>query len=104
MGFRSPLALMSTVGLCTLGFFAPWGTPKAVADGDRLGCSTYCQTAGGYGAAGAGPKPPPAVTLITNSVTAGADGYVPLTMRCNRAVQCLGWVGIVFENDGGGKS
>ena len=103
--WRFRRVLVALVGLLTLALAAPWGAPRAVADdGDRLGCHTYCQTAGGYGAAGAGPKPPPAITLITNSVTAGADGYVPVTMRCNRAVQCLGWVGIVFENDGGGKS
>jgi hypothetical protein len=89
MGFRSPLALMSTVGLFTLGFLAPWGTPKAVADGDRLGCSTYCQTAGGYGGAG-GNRPPPAVTLVSTSVTADADGYVPVTLRCHLQVQCMG--------------
>ena len=90
MGFRSPLVLMSAVGLFTLVFWAPWGTPQAVADGDRLGCGTYCQNAGGYGAPG-GPKPPPAVTLVSGrTVTADADGYAPVTLRCNLQVQCMG--------------
>jgi hypothetical protein len=90
MGFRSALVLVSTVGLFTLGFLAPWGAPKAVADGDRLGCGTYCQNAGGYGAAGNVTLPPPAVTLVSTSVTADADGYVPVTLRCNLPVQCRG--------------
>jgi hypothetical protein len=65
--------------------------PKAVADGDRLGCSTYCQTAGGYGAAGNGPKPPQAVTIENTGTTiADADGYVPVTLKCHRTVRCLG--------------
>jgi hypothetical protein len=92
MGLRSPLALMSTVGLFTLGFLAPWGATKAVADssGDRLGCGTYCQSAGGYGAPG-GYKPPPAATLISSgTVTADADGYAPVTLTCNLQVQCMG--------------
>jgi hypothetical protein len=87
-GFRRVLTAL--VGLFTLALVAPWGAPKAVADGDRLGCGTYCQSAGGYGAAGPGPQPPPAVTLVSPSVTADADGYVPLTLRCNLPVQCRG--------------
>jgi hypothetical protein len=89
MAFRSPLVLMSTVGLVTLGFLAPWGTPKAVADGDRLGCGTYCQNAGGYGAAGT-PPPSPVTILSSGTVTADADGYVPVTLKCNAQVQCVG--------------
>lgn len=101
MGFRSPLVLMSTVGLFTLGFLAPWGATKAVADpsGDRLGCGTYCQNAGGYGAPG-GPKPPPAVTVVSSgTVTADADRYAPVTLRCNLQVQCMGALMM-----GGGRS
>jgi len=89
MGFRSPLVLMSTVGLVTLGFLAPWGAPKAVADGDRVGCGTYCQSAGQYGAAGQ-PPPSPVTILSSGTVTADADGYVPVTLKCNAAVQCVG--------------
>ncbi|MDT5346782.1 MAG: hypothetical protein QOH91_69 [Mycobacterium sp.] len=89
MGFRSPLVLMSTVGLFTLGFLAPWGAPKAVADGDRLGCGTYCQNAGQYGAAGQ-PPPSPVTILSSGTVTVDADGYVPVTLKCNATVQCHG--------------
>lgn len=90
MGFRSPLVLMSTVGLFTLGFLAPWGAPKAVADGDRLGCGTYCQNAGGYGAAGPVPPPSPITIVSGGTVTPDADGYVPVTLTCNATVQCAG--------------
>lgn len=99
-GFRRVVVVL--IGLLTLALVAPWGTPKAVADGDRLGCSTYCQTAGGYGAAGPGPQPPPAVTLENTGTTiADADGYVPLTLKCHRAVQCLGKIGLGLVNAGG---
>jgi hypothetical protein len=94
-GFRR--LLVALVGLITLALAAPWGAPKAVADGDRLGCTTYCQNAGGYGSA-VGPQPPPAVTLEnTGTVTADADGYVPVTLRCNLPGQCAG----VLMLDGG---
>jgi hypothetical protein len=96
MGVRSPLTLMSTVGLFTLAFFA---APRALADGDRLGCATYCQNAGGYGATGKDTKPP-AVTLVnTGTVTADADGYVPVTLSCNLPGQCAGVLIL-----GGGRS
>lgn len=97
-GFRS--VLVALVALLTLALVAPWGTPKAVADGDRLGCSTYCQNAGGYGAPGNAGGPPSAVTLVdTGTVTADADGYAPVTLQCHRPVQCRGVLMI-----GGGKS
>lgn len=101
---RSSLSvlMMSAVGLITLGLLAPWGATKAVADpsGDRLGCATYCQNAGGYGGAGGADRPPPAVTLVSNgTVTVDADGYVPVTLRCNLQVQCMGVVLL-----GGGRS
>jgi len=83
------------VGLVTLGLLASYGATKASADqgsGDRLGCGTYCQTAGGYGSAGGNVTlPPPAVSLVsTGTVTADADGYVPVTLTCHRTVQCRG--------------
>jgi hypothetical protein len=90
MGFRSPLVLMSTVGLFTLGFLAPWGAPKAVADGDRLGCATYCQTAGGYGGAGGQPPPPPFATVASGAIQADADGYIPVTVTCMASSTCKG--------------
>lgn len=102
MRFRSPIVLMPAVGLFTLGFLAPWGAPKAAADGDRLGCGTYCQDAGGYGAAGNAPQRPQAVTLEnTGTAIADADGYVPVTLKCHRAVQCLGYVQVGVGNGGG---
>jgi len=94
--------LISVVGLITLGFLAPWSATKAVADpsGDRIGCASYCQNAGGYGAAGGGNLPPPAVTLVsTGTVTADADGYAPVTVTCHRPVQCRGVLLL-----GGGRS
>ncbi|MGO9928537.1 MAG: hypothetical protein ACLPLP_21065 [Mycobacterium sp.] len=87
----SPVMLMSAIGLITLGFLAPWSATRAVADpsGDRLGCGTYCQSAGQYGAAGQ-PPPSPVTILSTGTVTADADGYVPVTLKCNATVQCQG--------------
>lgn len=79
---------------------APSGAPKAVADGDRLGCDTYCQTAGGYGGAG-GPKPPPAVTLVSTSVTADPDGYVPVPLKCHLSTPCRG---VLILSTLGGRS
>jgi hypothetical protein len=86
-GFRR--LLVALVGLFTLALMAPWGAPKAVADGDRLGCGTYCQNAGQYGAAGQ-PPPSPVTILSSGTVTADADGYVPVTLKCNATVQCHG--------------
>jgi hypothetical protein len=83
--------LVALVGLITLAVVAPWGAPKAVADdGDRLGCNTYCQNAGGYGAVGHAPEPPAVTILSTGTVTADADGYVPVTLKCDLSVQCTG--------------
>lgn len=88
MGFRLPLVLMSAVGLFTLGFLAPWGAPKAVADGDRLGCGADCQSAGQYGAPGH--NGPQAVTILSGTVTPDPDGYVPVTLTCHMQTQCVG--------------
>lgn len=81
--------LVALVGVITLALLAPWGAPKAVADGDRLGCNTYCQSAGQYGAVGQ-PPPSPVTILSSGTVTADADGYVPVTLTCNATVQCTG--------------
>jgi hypothetical protein len=97
------VALISAVGMITFGSFAPWGATRAVADpgGDRLGCGTYCQNAGGYGGAGGADRPPPAVTLVpTGTVTADTDGYAPVTVMCHRPVTCRG----VLLLQGGGRS
>jgi hypothetical protein len=66
----------------------------------RLGCATYCQDAGIVnGDAGEGQ---PAVTIVSSdqlhgpdldssgTVTADADGYAPVVLKCNLAVQCRG--------------
>jgi len=81
---------------------ASWGPDRAAADSGetRPGCATYCQNAGGYGGAGHGTAPPPAVTLATASVTADPDGYVPVTMACHLSTHCRG----VLILSGGGLS
>lgn len=85
------VVVMSAVGLFTLGLVAPWTTTKAVADpgGDRLGCGTYCQNAGGYGAPGSN-APPAATILSRGTVTPDRDGYVPVALKCNLSAQCSG--------------
>jgi hypothetical protein len=88
--FSLPVISMSAVGLITLGFLAPWGATKAVADssGDRLGCGTFCQNAGGYGAP-ADPRKP-SVTIASGTITPDGDGYAPVTVTCDLNVQCNG--------------
>jgi hypothetical protein len=68
----------------------------------RLGCATYCQDAGILnGDAGEGqpavtivssdqPAPPPYGGDPSGTVTADADGYVPVVLKCNLAVPCRG--------------
>ena len=82
--------LVALAALFALALAAPWGAPKAVADGDRLGCATYCQNAGGYGAAGGQPPPPPFATVASGAVRADADGYVPVTVTCVASSTCQG--------------
>jgi hypothetical protein len=69
---------------------APWGVTKAAADpsGDRLGCGTFCQNAGGYGATANSDKP--SATVASGTVTPDADGYAPATVTCDLTVQCNG--------------
>jgi hypothetical protein len=87
-GFRR--LLVALAALFTLALAAPWGAPKAVADGDRLGCGTDCQNAGGYGAAGGQPPPPPFATVASGAVRADSDGYVPVTVTCVASSTCQG--------------
>jgi hypothetical protein len=84
-----PAILMSAVVLISLGSLAPWGAPKATADGDRLGCGSFCQNAGGYGAP-ADPRKPSVTIVSSGTVTADSDGYVPVTVTCDLNVQCNG--------------
>jgi hypothetical protein len=97
MSYRSsfsPVVLMSTVGLGAVGFLATPGANNAAADpgssGDRLGCSTYCQNAGGYGAAGSNTPYVPIVKVASGAVRADADGYVPVTVTCMASSTCQG--------------
>jgi hypothetical protein len=105
MSYRSwvpPVMLMSTVGLVAVGFLATCGANNAAADpsssGDRLGCSTYCQNAGGYGAAGSNAPYVPIVKVASGAVRADADGYVPVTVTCVASSTCQG--AIVLEISG----
>ncbi len=114
----------AAVGLLTVGFVASCGaktsqsvtantsssttavaaptTTQPPPGGERLGCATYCQNAGGYGAAGNANPPPPAVTLdSTGTVTADADGYVPVTVTCNLPGQCAGVLILSLSADTG---
>jgi len=110
----------AAVGLITAGFLASCGvntiagapveqtttSQPASASGEvRLGCGTYCQSAGPLGGdTGTGVT---AVTIVSSgTVTLDADGYVPVTVTCNLSVQCSG--GLFAENNwagrGGGRS
>ncbi len=103
--FSLPTLLMSGVGLFAVGLLSTSNVDKAAADpgGDRIGCGTFCQDAGGYG--GAGPAPSQyAVTVVSNgTVTADPDGYVPVTLACHLAAQCRGVV-ILSGPTFGGRS
>lgn len=89
--FSLPVKLMLALGLITLVLLQPWGVTKAVADssGDRLGCGSYCQNAGGYGAPGS-TAPVAATVAPSGTVTPDSDGYVPVTVNCHLSVQCKG--------------
>lgn len=83
--------LVGVVGLLILALVAPWAAPKAVADGDRLGCGTACQSAGQYGAPGS--NGPQGVTILSSGTVApDSDGYVPVTFACHMPTQCVGSV------------
>ena len=90
----SPVVLMSTVALGAVGLVATCGANNAAADpsgsGDRLGCSTYCQNAGGYGAAGSNTPYVPIVKVASGAVRTDADGYVPVTVTCVASSTCQG--------------
>ncbi len=63
--------------------------PARAGSGDRLGCRTYCQAAGILNGGAGGDQP--AVTIVSSgTVTADADGYVPVVLTCNLTVQCQG--------------
>jgi hypothetical protein len=106
MRFHSsiPVTVIAVVGLVSSGLSASTGANKAVADpsGDRLGCNTYCQNAGGYGGVGAPSRD--SVTIVSRgTVTADADGYVPVTLKCNLSVQCSGALIVELRVNTGAK-
>ena len=70
----------------------------------RLGCGTYCQSAGIVnGEAGSSGRP--ALSIVSGSpITADADGYVPVTLTCNLPVQCRGVISVEIGNGPDGKS
>jgi len=93
---------MAALGLLIAPFLPSCGSnPDAAADptttsqsasasGEvRLGCGTYCQSAGGLaGVAGSGRD---AVTINSHgTVTPDTDGYLAVTLTCNLSVQCKG--------------
>jgi hypothetical protein len=64
-------------------------TAPAAPQPERLGCSDYCQTAGGYGAA---PSDLEAIVTVTTDgpVTVADDGTVGLRISCRVDVDCKG--------------
>jgi hypothetical protein len=86
-------AAPSSIAGATLGA-QPQATPPSAPQtrtrtGDRLGCGTDCQSAGGYGAPG--DEGVQAVTILSSgTVPLDPDGYVPLTLTCNLPVLCDG--------------
>jgi hypothetical protein len=68
----------------------PPTTSQASSGGEqRLGCSTYCQSAGGI--AGRTDTGQDAVTIVSRgTVTPDADGYIPVILTCNLSEQCRG--------------
>ena len=92
MSYRSslPIMLMSMVGLVAVGLMATCGANEAAADsGDRLGCGTFCQSAGGFGATANSDKP--SVTIVSGgTITTDGDGYAPVIVTCDLTAQCSG--------------
>jgi hypothetical protein len=89
------------VGFVTLGLLASYGANTAAADqgsGDRIGCGTFCQNAGGYGAAGQTHPRVPVVTVGSGTVRVDADGYVPVTVTCVASSTCQGAITLSITN------
>ena len=65
--------------------------PAAANGAVNLGCSEYCQTAGGYGGDDTAPRP--MIRLAANApVRPLSDGTIPLTFTCLFTSTCLGTV------------
>jgi hypothetical protein len=70
---------------------APPSAPQQsnASGSERLGCGTFCQSAGQYGAPG--DEGVEAVTILSSgTISLEPDGYVPLTLKCNLPVPCTG--------------
>jgi hypothetical protein len=82
-------AILASCGHITAG--APVGstTTSQPASEVRLGCGTYCQSAGGLQGTLAPGKD--AVTVVSSgTVSVDSGGYLPVTVTCNLSVQCRG--------------
>jgi hypothetical protein len=89
----NPPSITAATGLLALGLLALFSATPAVADsgsGDRLGCGTFCQSAGGYGGAGPAPSQYAVTVASSGTVIADSDGYVPVPVTCHLSVQCVG--------------
>jgi hypothetical protein len=70
---------------------APTSTTAAAAAGEvRLGCGTYCQSAGGFGGAGGQGQEVDALRVVGGAVILDADGYVPVELTCLISATCKG--------------
>jgi hypothetical protein len=74
----------------------PTGAAPAATGEVRLGCGTYCQTAGGYGAVAA-PDMLDVIKLGGGAVSMDADGYVPVTVTCLIPATCRGVIALQIE-------
>jgi hypothetical protein len=84
-------ASLTSCGLSTTSVADPTTTSQPASSGSeqRLGCGTYCQSAGGI-AGTMGPGKDPVRVVSRGTVAIDADGYVPVTLTCNLSVQCRG--------------
>jgi hypothetical protein len=89
--------MMAGVGLLVLGSVASCGgstnssqqttsQPASVTGEVRLGCGTYCQSAGGIGGT-AGPEQSAVTIVSSGTITLDADGHLPVTLKCVMQVQ-----------------
>ena len=58
----------------------------------RLGCGTFCQNAGGYGAPGVQVKLVDVTKVVGGAVSLDPDGYVPVTLTCLIPATCKGYI------------
>ena len=67
---------------------------------ERLGCSVYCQNAGGYGGGG-DPLEPALKVTSSGTVAVLPDGTVPISVSCLVAVTCRGALILGLRDDAG---